>query len=265
MLSLGLSLTTPLPPVIDPAAEALFARMTVQPDATRKKLINDAVVASKAAGLWNKLDALWLMAAHDAQAAGLNLISSNYTLSPVNSPTFTVDRGYQGNGTTSYLNTGINFSPLITKASQDSHSFGIFQQATQSESTAADMGNPQVSLNTARTGMTSGIRSATSALDTPATSTGGVSGAYTVSRTNSSAYSFYQGNNTVVLNNRATASVALNSERNILICAFDIGGSVTGFTNRPYCGAWVGGGLTSAEVFALHSIINNYNNAVGAA
>src|SRR5262249_48812132 len=43
-----------------------------------------------------------------AQAARLNWVADQYNLTAVNSPTFTTDRGYTGNGTTSNLDTGFN-------------------------------------------------------------------------------------------------------------------------------------------------------------
>ncbi|OZA59807.1 MAG: hypothetical protein B7X78_08300, partial [Sphingomonadales bacterium 39-62-4] len=85
---------------------ALFARMTVQPTGAVKLLMDTLVRAVVGAGVWPKLDMLHLIAAHDAQAARLNWIADQYNLTAVNSPVFTAFRGYTGNGTSSYLNTG---------------------------------------------------------------------------------------------------------------------------------------------------------------
>jgi hypothetical protein len=91
----------------DPDAVTLFAAMTTQPDTARKTLISDTIVALKAAGVWSLLDAVWFMAAHDEQAGRLNWKDpASFTLSEQGVITFTVDRGWQGNGTTGYLNTG---------------------------------------------------------------------------------------------------------------------------------------------------------------
>jgi len=94
-------------PVYDPDAVILFAAMTVQPDTARKEVINQLILNLKAAGIWSVLDVLYVTAAHDAQAAGLNWKApASFVLTAVNSPTFTTDRGYAGDGTTSYLDTG---------------------------------------------------------------------------------------------------------------------------------------------------------------
>lgn len=61
-----------LPISSDSDANALFAAMTVQPNTLRKKIILSTIHSLKLAGIWNKLDALWIPAAHDRQAARLN-------------------------------------------------------------------------------------------------------------------------------------------------------------------------------------------------
>lgn len=86
---------------------ALLSAMTTEPDDTRKTLIDTTIKALKTAGIWAKLDTLYFLAAHNAQAARLNWKSpGTFTLSPVNSPTFTTDTGYASDGSTSYLNSG---------------------------------------------------------------------------------------------------------------------------------------------------------------
>ncbi|MFG1397189.1 hypothetical protein [Roseixanthobacter pseudopolyaromaticivorans] len=57
-----------------PETTSLLARMSVQPAAGRRTQIDTLVKSLLAAGIWTKLDALYLLAAHDAQAARLNLV-----------------------------------------------------------------------------------------------------------------------------------------------------------------------------------------------
>ena len=49
---------------------------------------------------------LKVQAAHSSQAALLNWVSTSYPSSTVNSPTFTTDRGYAGDGVSSYVASG---------------------------------------------------------------------------------------------------------------------------------------------------------------
>jgi hypothetical protein len=105
---LGLDITLGSRPAYEPEALALFARMTTPPDARRKGLINTLIAGLKHAGVWSRLDAFYMLAAHTAQAARLNWVADAYNLTPVNTPAFEVDRGYTGNGLNAYLDTGFN-------------------------------------------------------------------------------------------------------------------------------------------------------------
>lgn len=108
----------------DPATDALAARMSVAPDGTRIGTIDTLIRALKAAGVWSKLDVLYLTAAHDAQAARLNWISTSYNLTAISSPTFTTDRGYAGDGAASYLDTG--YSPSTAALPVNTAGFGFW-------------------------------------------------------------------------------------------------------------------------------------------
>lgn len=105
---LGLDITLGSRPAYEPEALALFARMAAPPDARRKGLINTLIAGLKQAGVWSRLDAFYMLAAHTAQAARLNWVADAYNLTPVNGPAFEVDRGYTGNGFNAYLDTGFN-------------------------------------------------------------------------------------------------------------------------------------------------------------
>jgi hypothetical protein len=79
------------------------------PSGGQQTLQNDLVVALKAAGVWSKLDTFANFATDgDSDFALIDWIRlSDYTA--VNSPTFTTDEGFTGNGTSAYINT--NFNP----------------------------------------------------------------------------------------------------------------------------------------------------------
>lgn len=68
--------TQPVYEIYEAQAEtdALVARMEIAPSAARKKLIDDLIVELKSWGIWQKLDLLYILAAHDAQAARLNWV-----------------------------------------------------------------------------------------------------------------------------------------------------------------------------------------------
>ena len=113
-------------PTYDPTAAALFSRFTTEPTTARKDLINDRIVAGKASTWWAKLDAIWVHAAHAPEAARLNWLGDFYNCVPVNNPAFEVDRGYRGNGATSYLNTQFNpVTAVNANYTQHSASLGV--------------------------------------------------------------------------------------------------------------------------------------------
>jgi hypothetical protein len=127
---------------VNAEAAALVARFTTQPTNARKALIDTFVGALKTAGVWTKLDALYVMAAHDSQAARQNWIANQYNLTPVASPTFTVDRGYQGDGSSSYLTTDFNPTTASSpKLTQNSASFGFWSRTNVQSGSMVEIGN----------------------------------------------------------------------------------------------------------------------------
>lgn len=123
---------------MDADALTLIAAMSPTPDNDRQLLINETIVALKAAGIWSLLDELWFFAAHSAQA-GLLGWKRYKDCTAVSSPNFVADRGYRGNGTDSYINT--NYAPADDGINYtlDDCSFGNFTTGHQT-SAGSDMG-----------------------------------------------------------------------------------------------------------------------------
>ena len=82
------------------------------PSGGQQVLQNNLIIALKSAGVWAKLDTFCVWATDgDSDFALVDWIRlSNYTA--VNSPTFTSNQGYAGNGTTSYIDS--NFNPSVS-------------------------------------------------------------------------------------------------------------------------------------------------------
>ena len=68
-------------------------------------IIDQFVFSEKDSGAWTLTDDYWGLWGENAEQA-LTSLKQRRLATAVNSPTFTVDRGYTGNGTTSYVNTG---------------------------------------------------------------------------------------------------------------------------------------------------------------
>ncbi len=70
---------------------------------------NKLIVDLKLAGIWTKLDTLRVYATDGSSSFALIDWKRLALCTAVNSPTFTTNQGYQGNGTSSYIDT--NFNP----------------------------------------------------------------------------------------------------------------------------------------------------------
>lgn len=251
----------------DSDAAALIARMSTPPDATRAALINALVVSLKAAGVWGKLDVLYVLAAADAQAARLNWKSSSYDLTAVNSPTFTVDRGYAGDGATSYLRT--NYIPSSNGASylQNSAHAGVWDRTSRATADVAALGARQGSANVLalypRDALSGAIRGEINGADaSPSVSIASSVGHSVTSRTGASAGAIYR-NGANLGGTLPTSSTPPNRE--VYVCCRNNAGTPSQFTTDQLAAIHLGGGLNDAEALALYTALNTYLTAVGAA
>lgn len=242
-------------------ATALFARMSVAPDATRKGHIDTLIVALKAAGVWDKMDVLYIHAAHDAQAARLNWKSTSFNSTAVNSPTFTTDRGYAGDGATSYLDSGYNPTTAGGVFAQNSGHMGVWVGTDVNSGTQYDLGYARARLN-ARNGSTAAGMFNSTAL-----------GSFTISPTTSIGHTCWSralsteveaSKDGVALTNSATTSAA-NINLPFYILAYATSGPApTNYSTRRNQAAHWGSHLTSAERTSTYNAIAAYMTAVGA-
>jgi hypothetical protein len=248
----------------DPDAQAYFAAMSVQPDATRKGLINDYIVGLKTDGVWSLLDLVYLLASHDSQAAGLNAKTPASNVITVNGTcTFTTDGGYTSNGTTGYLDT--NFNPATAGGNWTQNSASLFSwvNATTSDTastTQATWGNtvagayilPLRTSGTFRTMLNgTGAQTFTAVLTTRL-------GSRAASR-QGAAVTDGQVNGAAFGTTNATASQAPTSENANLL---RFGASYNG--NDRVALATLGGGLTGTQMTALHNRSSTFLTAIGA-
>ena len=252
--------TTPLEGVgvsYSSEATALFARFTTPPDAARKALIDALIVSLKTAGVWAKLDALYVMAAADSQAARRNWIADQFNLTAASSPTFTADRGYQGDGATSSLTTAFNPTSAAGLYVQNSANAG-FWSLTNSAADTFDMGvagtlaiNPRTSGGVLRGQVNDGTAGN---FDAQATSIGHT----LITRTAAGVRTFYK--NGAAAGGGTTASTAVP---NAVVPLLRLGSS--GYSARQLAAAHLGSGLSAQNASDLYTALNTYLTAVGAA
>ncbi|GGF53248.1 hypothetical protein GCM10007301_10890 [Azorhizobium oxalatiphilum] len=250
-----------------PETMALVARMGTPPPLSRQWLIDRLVGELVKAGVWAKLDALYLLAAPDAQAARLNWISSAYGLTAVNSPAFTVDRGYASDGAAGHLVTG--FVPGAgTLFQQDAAGLGTWVQENGRLGLAmgALLASTFSGSHIARYGLEGGsycaltateeaIRSVSSYADYLAT------GFYAAVRSGPNAVVCYR--NGVGLETAATGSVP-SPQLDFYLLGINFGGPLVNSTGR-LAAAFMGASLTPAQMAAFHAALARYLTAIGAA
>lgn len=244
--------------VYDTDAQNYFAAMTVQPDATRKGLINDLFVGLKTDGVWAKPDWLILLASHDAQAARINARTPSKIAAAVNSPTFTVDRGFTGDGATSYIDFGENLSASPNQLAQDSGTVGVWcNQASSTTGSSAHFGQSG-----------SGQRynfnaSATTALFRAGDSTSSIYNNVGTTRT---------GHRTIVRIDASSKAIfhAGANKQTFVVASTGVGTAAyvlrsnTSYSDDRAAVAYSGAGMSDAQVAALHNRLNTFLTAIGA-
>lgn len=246
---------------MDADAQAYFDAMTTAPDSTRKGLLNTLIAGLKTDGVWTKLDALYIMAAHDAQAARVNAKAPSSVASAVNSPSFTTDLGYISDGTSSYLDTNINPATAGGNYSQNSATIGVWSLTNVTDTLDFDIGNSSTNCRlNCRSALATTFRGQLN-------NSGGVNfgdstsvpnsqGMFTITRTSSSNITGYR--NAIDLGSSTVTSASVTSANMFLL---NVG---TDYSNRRLAAAFFGGALTGTDVSNLHSRLSTYLTAVGA-
>ena len=107
--------------LLEPETRLLLNSLLTEPSKSHTQLIDDTIYQLKQAGIWSKLDCLYLLAAPSSGIAAVNWINpGQYNLTAVNSPTFTANQGYSGRVdavTPPYLQTG--FNPVALEGTDD--------------------------------------------------------------------------------------------------------------------------------------------------
>ncbi|MES0207923.1 hypothetical protein NKJ93_02335 [Mesorhizobium sp. M0028] len=219
-------------------------------------LINNRIKALIAAGVWTKLKADYVLAAANAQAAQRNWKQDAYNLSEVSAPTFTADRGYQGNGTSSYLTSGTALN-AITGLAQDSCALGVWSLTDASNSAYIDIGT-LTSVSAYAIGRNAGgsLVVSSNAAGTDSTAVADSLGMYGWTRRASTDFDIIK-NATVTNKVRASGGFSNGT--------FVVGTGGASFSARQIAVAFAASGLTAVEWAALRAANLAYLQGVGAA
>lgn len=255
----------------DADAQAFFDACDVEPPTAAKNAINDFVVGSKDDGDWDDYDVFWVMRMHDAQASRLNLKDpSSFVLTLVNSPTFTPYLGWNGNGSSSYLNT--NWTPSgAANYSQNNCAVGFIIDAgdDSSNSNASPIG----SVDSSGRGLRVYPRSSSDRLNAIINSSsisqlgftaGTRQGLTVVERTGSSAVSGYRDGTNTGTDTEASASITSMPAFFIGCSNFNGSPQIGSFTNNRMSCVFAGRSFGPTGNPRIRSRINALFTALGA-
>lgn len=239
----------------DPAALAIINAMSPTPNGARQTLINSTVVSLKGANLWTKFALLYVTAAAAQQPATINWVSpSTATLTAVNSPTFTTDRGFTGDGTTSYLDSGMAQNALSPYAQDAAHLGTWALTAGTINKRAIGLNGSTINqiINNAAAGSSTNVNGGSFVIIVDAINTG-----YIVATRRSSAAIFaYRNGGTETTG--AAISVALVANTASVLRGNSI------FSDAQIALAHWGDQLSATDVSNLYTIMQTYLHAVGA-
>lgn len=245
----------------DASFDTLVAAMTTPPSTLRKGYIAQCIQALYAGAAWAQLDTLWVIAAADSQAGYLNWIApASFTLTENGTGTFTVDRGYAGNGTTGFLATGWDPGTNgVNYLQNDAHlgSYALTDTVGGIPEFGSVTGAPaQTVLRSQATGVNAATRVNHNTTGAASTPTGSMPQHIMGMRSVSTAHTIWRDG--VLATTTSATSAAPNT------VDFAIGSTASTFTTRQIAAAHIGGALTAPEGLALYNALHDYMVAVGA-
>lgn len=252
----------------DAAALTWFAAVvtaggTVSP--TRKGYVDTLIKGLKADSVWSKLDCLWLFAAENTQSALLDLVGLR-TASPGGAPTFTTDRGYAGDGSSTYINTTWNPSTHGVAYTLNSAHLMLYNRTARTDTgSSTSNAGAVVSGNYAqiycRYATSSGL-DLNDAVGGSFSAPADASGIWVASRTSSNTMAMYR-NGSSLFSSGALSSTSVPNAA-LFVGGWNSGGSLGRPTSDEHAAFSAGGALNSTEAAALTTRVRDYMNSVGA-
>jgi hypothetical protein len=217
----------------------------------RQQLVGSMLDALYDSGAWGNLDFLWFFGMENPAAALVDLIRGQ-TATPVAAPLFTAGQGYTFNGSTQYLNTGVNASTAKTMLyAQNDASMGVFILTAPTTTLGAEIGND----NGGNSGL--GVRyGSTNAFTAINQTTNNATiahnskwiGAFHLQRTGSAAYALETNGMQSGTGTDASTSLVNN---NFFIGASNGAGTPQLFSTAQIGAAWIGRSMTAAQIQAM--------------
>lgn len=226
----------------------------------------DALIAGLAAdGLTAKLDRLWVFA-QATEALALVDIIVGATATTINSPTFTANRGYAGDGATSYIDSNYNPSTNGVSFLLNSASLHVWNNTSRASNVSYIMGchdgsqSAYMSLFDSNLLFSSMNNAGGSRWDNTLSD-----GFFTSTRVNSGSASTDQQayrNGAALTFSVGNASTVVPS-LNIFICAGNFSGAPGNYTTDQVAAAAMGGAFSATDATNFYNRLRTYMTAVG--
>lgn len=248
----------------------LFNAMTVKPSGQRARLIANTIKQLQRANIWEKKSTLWVTAAHDDQAGRLDWKNpaGSFLLTKVNSPAFVVDRGFTGDGSTSYLDTNVVLSTLGLGFALNSANVSYWSLTAGTSTLKTDIGvvdaaaGGGIFLKVAEAGNLMPCRLNSATTDSPTVTSDGT-GLFTLNRSSSTLHQTYR--NGVAGGTISRASTALAANGRLFIGALAVANVASQWNTRQTALSALGPSLTAGEEAAFYNIMQSYMRNIGAA
>jgi hypothetical protein len=233
------------------------------PTYQRQYLIYNTIISAKSKPFWNKLNGVWCFASHGLSSSKMNWINDTYNCVTYNSPSFTIDQGFTGNGLNTRIDTG--FQPLYSGPVNNS-SYGFYSRTNVDEN-RIDMSNMNSSgsgtLMMSRSGNTFKGRINTAAgteISVPNTDSIGL---FTMSRESSTLVKSYK--NKIKIDESTTLATGSGSGTITIGCGVYYHG-FNYFSTKQYSFAFASNnGITETDVTDIYDVfVDGYLNSIGA-
>jgi hypothetical protein len=248
---------------LHPATTALLARLS---DSSRVDEVDKLIASLDNAGIWSKLDCFYLFGASVSTDGLLNWKGTNYACVPEGGTSYTVDRGFKGNGSTGMLNTHFNPSTANGNYKRDDAMLSVYSRSNVNDSNQIDIGTWYYEQNffssiCSRGGNQLQVALNQNAIDVPV-NVGDSLGLTTVTRSDASTIKSYKNGQFVGQNSKASQPIN-NASIGILAVNAVTYGSRLWSTRQIACAA-IGASLDANQNSILYSAVQQYLSTIGA-
>lgn len=246
---------------IDADSQAFYDRVTAAGgilSQTEKDAVNILVLDLKSAGIWTLMKAIYPMVGASAAACAQNLKSSSYTGTFTSGWTFT-NNGVLPNGTSAYMNTGLNASTQLTN--NNSH-LSIYSRTQDTSKSGLDISGINSSNHFALTAYYAALGTGLSIqyfypTDSATGYASSTQGHFVSTRISSVSNSLYRNANILGTATNTNSTVLPNINMYL--------GSNTQpseYQNRQYALATIGDGLTNAQVSNFYTAVQTFQTSL---